>query len=189
VPRIKDWFTRSAIAAFIALVAVGYGWYLAAVSEFELSNNKVQSAEQKARTDLVKDLLGKAISTGNDLVQGLPNQQDDFTAEHAVEAWADRTRDLISAAYGNGEATLFMDSSGYIFYTDGSARQNLRNFVDGRMRRLSELVQRSDSVTVRTEFDPTRFRQARPWTRPSWKLYRQSVQRHGRSGIMASLLR
>jgi hypothetical protein len=73
VPRIKDWFTRSAIAAFIALVAVGYGWYLAAVSEFELSNNKVQSAEQKARTDLVKDLLGKAISTGNDLVRGLPN--------------------------------------------------------------------------------------------------------------------
>jgi hypothetical protein len=156
VPPIQYWFTGSAIAAFIALVAVGYGWYRAAVSEFELSNNKTQSAEQRVRTGLVKDRLGSAIAAGNDLLDGLPNQRDDFTAELVVEAWIHRTHDLINAAYGNGEAALFMDSSGYILHADGSTRSNLRKFVDGRMRRLSELVQRADGMTVREEFDPAR---------------------------------
>jgi hypothetical protein len=73
VPPIQHWFTGGALAAFIALVAVGYGWYRAAVSEFELSNNKTLSAEKKARTELVKDHLGSAIAAGNDLVLGLPN--------------------------------------------------------------------------------------------------------------------
>jgi hypothetical protein len=160
VPPIQYWFTGSALATFIALVAVGYGWYRAAASEFELANNKIQSAasaEQKARTGLVKDQLVAAISDGGDLVQGLPNETDDFMAERSVEAWVHRTHDLIDAAYGSDEGALFMDNSGYALYSDGTARRRLGNFVDGRVRRLSELLQRADSMTVREEFDPARW--------------------------------
>jgi hypothetical protein len=160
VPPGQYWFTGGALAAFIALVVVGYGWYGAVMSEFELANNKTQSAasaERKARTELVKDRLVSAISDGSDLVQGLPNETDDFMVERAVEAWAHRTRDLIDAAYGSDEAALFMDNSGYAFYSDGTARRSLGNFVDGRIRRLSELLRRADSMTVREEFDPARL--------------------------------
>lgn len=162
MPPIQYWFTGSAVAAFIALIAVGGCWYLAAVSELQLSNNKVQSADRQARTALVKDLLGNAIAAGNDLAHDLSNQPDQFVAERAVVAWTDQTRGLIDAAYGNGEAALFMDSSGYSFNSDGTTRTSLGNFVDGRMRRLSELLQRSDNMTVRAEFKPDRFHQSKP---------------------------
>jgi hypothetical protein len=162
VPPIQHWFTGTALAAFIAFVAVGYGWYRAAESEFELSNNKTLSAEKWARTELVKDHLRSAIAAGNDLVLGLPNQTDDFSAERAVEAWTHRAHDLIGAAYGSGEAALFMDSSGYVFSSDGSVRRSLRNFIDGRIRRLSELLQRADSMTVRDDFDDADLKLTKP---------------------------
>ena len=46
---------------------------------------------------------------------------------------------LIAAAYGDGEAALFLDSWGYVFYGDGSPKSNMRNWIDGRMRRITAL--------------------------------------------------
>jgi len=64
---------------------------------------------------------------------------------------------LIAAAYGDGEAALFADSSGYVFYGDGSEKSRIRNWIDGRMRRISELLRRTDSLTVKDDFNPTQF--------------------------------
>jgi hypothetical protein len=64
---------------------------------------------------------------------------------------------LIDNAYGDGEALLFLDSSGYVFYGDGSKKSDVRNWIDGRMRRITELLRRTDSIAVRNEFDPTKF--------------------------------
>jgi len=59
------------------------------------------------------------------------------------------THNLINAAYGDGEASLFLDSSGYIFYSDGSNKSKVRNWIDGRMRRITELLRRTDSLPVK----------------------------------------
>ena len=122
MPPIQYWFTGAGLAAFLALLAtistLGYGWYRAAVTEMESVKNKAESAEERARTALVKDLLGKALANGGHLLQELNNKQE-AEAEKDAEAWGQKTHDLITDAYGASEAALFLDSSGYVFYSDG----------------------------------------------------------------------
>jgi hypothetical protein len=160
MPAIQYWFTGTALATFLALLAavstLGYGWYRSALTELESATSKADSAEQRAKTARVKDLLGKAIASGGSLLKE-QNDKEDNQAEKDAGAWGEKTRDLIAATYGEGEAVLFLDSSGYVFYSDGSAKSNIRNWIDGRMRRATELLRRADSLTVRKDFDPTRF--------------------------------
>jgi hypothetical protein len=33
----------------------------------------------------------------------------------------------------------------------------IRNWIDGRMRRLTELLKRTDTLSTRTDFDPAKF--------------------------------
>jgi hypothetical protein len=160
MPGIQYWFTGSALATFIALLAavstLGYGWYRAATTELELASNKTKSEAQKARTDRVKGLLGTALASGNKLIAEQKDKDDD-QAERDANSWGEKTHSLIAAAYGDGEASLFLDSSGYVFYGDGSKKSKIRNWIDGRMRRITELLRRTDLLTVRNEFDPTKF--------------------------------
>jgi hypothetical protein len=81
-------------------------------------------------------------------------------AKTEAEAWGTKTRDLILEAYGEGESVLFLDSSGYEFYGDGSPMSVIRNWIDGRMRRVTELLRRVDTLTVRPQFDPVKFQEA-----------------------------
>lgn len=159
MPAFQFWFTGTALAAFIAvltsfgtLVAVSYGWYRAALSEADSSSSKVMSAA----AGKAKKLLGDALSTGNKLV-GQQSKKTDDEYEKDAEAWGKKAYDLIEAAYGEGEASLFMDSSGYTFYTDGSHKSGIRNWIDGRMRRITELLRRTDVLAVQKGFDPTKF--------------------------------
>jgi hypothetical protein len=78
---------------------------------------------------------------------------DEDQAKKDAEKWSQQTHDLIAAAYGEGEAALFSDSSGYVFY-GGSP---IRNWIDGRMRRLTELLKRTGTLSTRTDFDPAKF--------------------------------
>jgi hypothetical protein len=160
MPPIQYWFSGAGLAAFLAVLAtvstLSYGWYRAAVTEMHSAKNRADSAEQRARTERVKSLLGKALKTGSKLIQELTDKDENQTKKGA-EAWGETTRDLIAAAYGDGEAALFLDSSGYVFYGDGSPKSNMRNWIDGRMRRITALLPRADSLTVRKEFDPSEF--------------------------------
>lgn len=160
MPPLQYWFTGAGLAAFLALLAttstLGYGWYRAALTEMDSVKNKVASAEERARTTLVKGLLGKALTDGGNLVLQLP-KMDETEAEKDAQTWGQKTHDLIDAAYGDGEAALFLDSSGYVFYGD-SAKSNIRNWIDGRMRRITALLPRTDTLAVRNEFDPAKFK-------------------------------
>jgi hypothetical protein len=159
MPAFHYWFTGTAIAGFIgvltsstALVAVGYGWYRAAVSEAESTTNKaISAAGRKA-----KHLLGEALSSGGKLI-GQQSQKTDEEYEEAADTWGKKTHDLIVAAYGEGEASLFLTDSGYIFYGDGSVKSKIRNWIDGRMRRITELLRRTDVLAVQKEFEPVKF--------------------------------
>jgi hypothetical protein len=160
LPPIQYWFTGTALATcltlFAALSTLGYGWYRAAVAEFESTHNKIQSAAQKAKNERVKALLGKALAAGASLIEE-QNKKAEDKAKQDAETWVTQTHNLIVAAYGDGEAALFLDSSGYVFYGDGSGKSNIRNWIDGRMRRITELQHRTDSLAAKDEFDPTQF--------------------------------
>jgi hypothetical protein len=41
--------------------------------------------------------------------------------------------DLIAAAYGEGKAALFLDDSGYVFYSMPLPMNTIRNWIDGRL--------------------------------------------------------
>jgi hypothetical protein len=105
----------------------------------------------------VKDLLGKALDTGK--VIFIDKDLTDEQREQKASEWVTHTRDLIAAAYGDGEASLFLDSSGYTFWSDSGNPQKskIQNWIDGRMRRLGELLRRIDSLTVRSDFDQAKF--------------------------------
>ena len=156
MPAIQYWFTGGAVAAFLALLGavstLGYAWYRAAVTEMESASSKAASAAQKLKADRVKGLLAKALVSGDKLIRSHKDTDED-QAKKDAEKWGQQTHDLIAAAYGDGEAALFLDSSGYVFY-GGSP---IRNWIDGRMRRLTELLKRIDTLSTRIDFDPAKF--------------------------------
>jgi len=160
MPAFQYWFTGGALAAFLAILTtvstLGYAWYRAALTELESASSKVETAAQKSETTRVKTLLGKAIAAGDTLIRDLKDKEID-QAEKDAQTWGGKTHSLIAAAYGDGEAALFLDSSGYVFYGDGSPKSNIRNWIDGRMRRTTELLRRTDTLTARNEFDPAQF--------------------------------
>jgi hypothetical protein len=160
MPAIQYWFTGGALAAFLALAAtiptLGYAWYRAATTEQDAAVTKAESAAQKQMAARVKVLLGKSLADGEGLIRELANKSAD-DAESDAQEWGKKAHDLIAAAYGDGEAAVFLDSSGYVFYGDGSKKSNVRNWIDGRMRRISDLVRRSDSLSAYREFDASKF--------------------------------
>lgn len=153
MPALQYWFTGTALVACLAfftgsvtLAGLGYGWYRAAVGE-------VSSVSQRQQTEEVKRLLGRAILVGNGLI-GRMRQLTQEEAKKQAEAWAQRTHDVIMTAYGEGEAALFRNDSGYTFYSSDHPTDQVRNWVDGRMRRLTELMPRTDTLRVQSGFDP-----------------------------------
>lgn len=152
MPALQYWFTGGALAAFLAFTTLGYAWYRAAVAEHELAATKATSVIQRQKNVLVKNLLGKEIESGQDLLRDQSDKPDDQANKDAI-AWGKKTHDLIEAAYGDGEATLFMSDAGYTFYTDSSTKTTIRNWIIGRLRRLSELIPRTDQLTVSDDFD------------------------------------
>lgn len=93
----------------------------------------------------LKDLLGKAQARGGELYAE--------AAEKDVEEWITQTRDLVQAALGEGEAQRFLSSAGYTFYASDNDPKH-RTDVDGRIRRLDELIAGIDSITLRPGFQP-----------------------------------
>ena len=163
MPAIQHWFAGGAFAAFLALllallgvVSMGYAWYRAAVTEMESASSKAASAAQKLKADRVKGLLAKALVSGDKLMGSLKDTDED-QAKKDAEKWGQQTHDLIAAAYGEGEAALFLDDSGYVFYSVPLPMNTIRNWIDGRMRRLAELLKRTDTLSTRTDFDPAKF--------------------------------
>jgi hypothetical protein len=142
---------------FLAAVStLGYGWYRAAITEMETSANKAANAANKETIQQVKRLLSEALAAGNRLI-GQQAQKTEEQCEEDAASWARNTHNLIEQAYGAGEALLFLDNSGYVFYGDGSKESQTKNLIDGRMRRITELLRRTDTLAVRNEFDPTKF--------------------------------
>jgi type VI protein secretion system component VasK len=164
LPAFHFWFSGPALAAFIVflggivgVVSLGYGWYRAAVTEQDAEAKKGETAAQKVKTERTKQLLGFALTAGDKLLGDVKRNRELSEVEAEANAWVNKVHQLIVAAYGDGEAALFLDSSGYVFFGDGSEKSKLRNGIDGRMRRITELLRRSDTLSTRSDFDPSTF--------------------------------
>src|SRR6185312_3980493 len=164
MPGLQYWFSGTAFAAFLALLAgiagvagLSYGWYLAAVKEMTSATSAATTEEQRDKIRQIKSLIGKAMQSGKDLLQKIPTMEASG-AERAANEWGQPIHDLIAAAYGEGEATLFLDSTGYTFFSGSAPNTNVRLWIEGRLRRLSELLPRADTLPVRRDFDPAMFK-------------------------------
>jgi hypothetical protein len=73
--------------------------------------------------------------------------------EEKAKAWGKETRDFIRTAFGDGEAALFLSDAGFVFY-GGDEDTRVRNWMIGRLRRLSSIIERADSLTIRPDFKP-----------------------------------
>jgi hypothetical protein len=161
MPAFQYWFTGGAFAAFLALATtvpiLGYAWFRAAITESDSATQHTDAVAQKLKANRVKDLIGKALDTGKAIF--VDTNLSDEQREKKASDWGTRTRDLIAAAYGDGEAFLLLDDSGYTFFSDAGNpnRSRIRNWIDGRMRRIGELLRRIDSLTVRSDFEPEKF--------------------------------
>jgi hypothetical protein len=147
--RIATFATPFAVAVLIFVIKlVAAPKLLAEETEQALSLLR-RRADQKDRKRAAKDALGAFVNEGNNLLRD--SRERDVEAE-ALE-WATRCRDLIRSTFGLGEAALFLDDSGYTFFSDGSAGDRMRNFIVGRTRRLGELIPRVDQMDLRADIE------------------------------------
>jgi hypothetical protein len=117
------------LAGILVTVAVFYAgrWY-----------GRREARETAGRRLDLKAQLGAAIREGQSLITAL----DDL----AVEAWVEKTEAVIRDALGDGEVAQFRSDAGYVFYSGSGL---VRNSVQGRLRRLTELIERLDTITLR----------------------------------------
>jgi TIR domain/Pentapeptide repeats (8 copies) len=127
----------------------------AAITEMELVTSKAEAVAKNAKTEKVKELLGRALVSGDRAIAGLTD--DASQAEGAFQKWVRPVRDLIVAAYGPGEGHLFLDDSGFTFWGGGTPKSRVGNKVRGRLKRITELMQRVDRLTPGKDFDPAKF--------------------------------
>jgi hypothetical protein len=135
---------------FVAFgVILFYGFLRENYEEFQVVERERDDLRKGRTTSerraALKDALAAADESGHRLYANEPSVGD-------AEQWVTRTHNLMEAAYGKGEARLFLSDAGYTFMaSQHSTRQGL--WVQGRLRRLAELMARVDSLDLRPDFD------------------------------------
>jgi hypothetical protein len=103
----------------------------------------------------IKNRLGKAITDGriySDLCRrpGL----DNAALMQRSDEWYAATNDFILQAFGEGESQLFQSGTG-IVHIGGieGPHKELNRGIETRLRRLNELIQRADTVSINPAFE------------------------------------
>lgn len=151
LPESASWpWMLAAVAAWLAL-AYHRRWTAYQDLEKSISNPKLESIKRQQ----VGQILATHLSLGETIVRQirLAQEEESVLIQRASE-WGSKTQVLIEAAYGHGEAALFYSDAGYTFFGSGKPITNCLNWVDGRLRRLTELLERAQALPLRDEFDP-----------------------------------
>ena len=152
---------------------IGLLIWSAVLTYHELRQENIQLKE-RARSNRPKqgfsDQLGFALHIGQTLRDALNNIGDAVISfpqwmvatpkarlRHLIIEWEGLIHDLILVAVGTAEATLAMDNGKYL----GQQRlqHESRNILDARSRRLTELIQRINTVHILEEFDASEWEQ------------------------------
>ena len=134
MPPLQFWFSGTAVASVLALVAtiasLGYAWYSIAESE----QTKAASRE-KARLKGIRDQLqtfyikGGAL-LGRHIVKGAPASEVDQYAQD-YKAWAEETETWIRTNLGDAAAARFSDiGSGFNFNWDRAANPQHSSIIN-----------------------------------------------------------
>jgi hypothetical protein len=134
------------IAIIIFLISVISGSFQAWKEERAVNNKEIVTLG-------VKEILGKAITDGEKILTAC-RQQDQKECLFSAQPWGDKIDDFILKAFGSGEQAAFENLSGYIFY----GGNDLVHKIDGSIRRLNELLQRSSTIPLRRDFDITKYK-------------------------------
>jgi hypothetical protein len=149
-----QWLANEVLALSTSGAVTAVGWAIAGLCGligvvvwqwFDLGNRVAgllpearQAVRDTSQRIAIKNMLGLAVKEGQKIYAS-PNRQ-------SAEAWVTDVRDLIRAAFGEGECALFLDDSGYIFYVSQNTTRE-KTWVEGRLRRLSALIARSAQST------------------------------------------
>ena len=95
---------------------------------------------------VLKDLLGAADREGHALFASGPSVEE-------AEDWVTRLHNLVKDALGEGEAQRLLSDAGYVFYSSQHDTRQ-KHWIEGRLRRLAELIPRVDSLSVLSKFKP-----------------------------------
>jgi hypothetical protein len=144
--------------ASLILIAPYRSWQKATQrgnAEYAARLNVEAQLDTKDKKLRVKAVIGRYIDVGNKILGScVGNNGNDLRMKEPAEAWVTETQRFVSAAFGSGEATLLLNDVGYTFYSSGGL---VGNWVNGRIRRLNELISRVDGLAIDREFDPV------PW--------------------------
>jgi hypothetical protein len=149
VLRVSRWWSLVIPGAlfFHAIVKASYlivreAQERAASAETSPQNRAARTLDARQRMAL-KEKLGAALAEGEALYgRGVKEE---------AEAWATKTQKTITQGLGAAEAALFLSDAGYTFYSGSGP---VKNWLQGRLQRLTELLARLDTVPLRDDFDP-----------------------------------
>jgi hypothetical protein len=114
-----------------------------------------QILDDRSKRIAIKSLLGEALISGQTLLhrchQESPISQ---SLEEEVQKWGESTKDFIASVFGSGEAALFLNSSDFVFPVSTDQGMQNRIWIDGRLRRLSELIRRAHTIPMDEWFNP-----------------------------------
>jgi len=96
-----------------------------------------------------KGLLGRYFAKGHALYP----PHSSASPNPGAEAWMDDTQALINEMFGVGESSLFLSNAGYTFLGGGKHY----NRLDGRLRRLSSLIERFEHLSLAVSFNPEKW--------------------------------
>jgi hypothetical protein len=94
-------------------------------------------------SDQVKEMLGEAVMLASEISR--------LDRRDLVPDWIQFCPKLIETAFGAGESALFLSNTGYVFY--GGGRNAARDILEGRLRRLSELIPRITGLHVNEQLN------------------------------------
>ena len=154
--------------AVVVLLVYGLMWSIYDKFDEVRADNEMLSGQltTSKKRRVVKNLLGEAQAVGHKL--DYESSRPEGVEKERVHRWVDSTRDLIVAAFDEGEAQLFLSNKQYRhdeldkqFSGDASGLRHTdiqpQYRVGARLRRLDELIVRMDALEINPDFD------ARDW--------------------------
>lgn len=166
-PKLQEWGLSlfGNISPLWALAPVGFlfllGLMRAPFEEYQRLQEEKEGIERRLATDekqvALKDLLGIAYENGIEVSGGGVSKED-------RQRWVDETQRLIEAAFGKGQAQIFLINSGITYenlfgYTPSNPLAQVIPssdvaWIPARLRRLDELIASADSLPMRPDFNP-----------------------------------
>jgi hypothetical protein len=130
----KTAIIKSAISFPIWVFAV-VGCYAALTWVNSKQRSYTEETGRKKAKEKLKNDIGNLLADGGRL-STLPNAPENY---QMAQDWIRNTYNVLLSGLGEGEATLFLSDSGYVFWSSTPANRTL---LDGRLRRLTDLIAR-----------------------------------------------